>query len=79
MRQSLPLWCCLQTEAKLAALELMKRLGMETFDEPQPVWQDWPPFEYKLITISDSDREYIRLGKIAREMQQKPHSPKRVA
>lgn len=80
MRQSLPAWCCLQTESKLAVLELMKRLGMETFDEPQPVWQEWPPINYKLIPISDRDREYIRLRKVAREMQMKPHpGPKRVA
>jgi len=79
MTRALPLWCCLQPESKLAVLELMKRLGMNTFDGPQPVWQEWPTIDYKLILISDSDREYIRLGKVAREMQLKPHSPKRVA
>lgn len=75
MNQALPAWCCLNTESKMALLELMKRLGMETFDEPQPVWQEW-----KSLPQQSYIDAYYKYKKIDRFMRQKPHpGPKRVA
>jgi len=56
-------------------LKALKRLGVKTFDEPQPVWQDW-----RVRPLQSYIDAYYKYKEIDRFMRQKPRpGPKGLA
>ena len=77
MRMALPIWHCLNKQSKLALLDALKSMGETTFDEPQPVWAEWPALElidFKPVVHTEKEKEYIQshLDAVNRMMSQAP-------